>query len=115
MNKLQYQFCIIIVILKSRSPRELIEFIRAKNVEFSTLISFYFFVASVLERQPESRPIKNLYSLQSNGAQSQVDATQSAFFFFSFLLFLSLAYTRVPVETQMNLRILVAPSLGTYV
>lgn len=94
--------------------RELIEFIRAKNVEFSTLISFYFFVASVLERQPESRPIKNLYSLQSNGAQSQVDATQSAFFF-SFLLFLSLAYTRVPVETQMNLRILVAPSLGTYV
>lgn len=114
MNKLQYQFCIIIVILKSRSPRELIEFIRAKNVEFSTLISFYFFVASVLERQPESRPIKNLYSLQSNGAQSQVDATQSAFFP-SFLLFLSLAYTRVPVETQMNLRILVAPSLGTYV
>lgn len=114
MNKLQYQFCIIIVILKSRSPRELIEFIRAKNVEFSTLISFYFFVASVLERQPESRPIKNLYSLQSNGAQSQVDATQSAFFS-SFLLFLSLAYTRVPVETQMNLRILVAPSLGTYV
>lgn len=65
--------------------RELIEFIRAKNVEFSTLISFYFFVASVLERQPESRPIKNLYSLQSNGAQSQVDATQSAFFpLFSF-------------------------------
>lgn len=109
MNKLQYEFRVInyFEILLT------IEFIQTKNVEFSILISFYFFVASVLERQPESRPIKNLYSLQSLWAQSQVDATESARSFFFF--FLSRAYTRVPVETQMNLRILVAPSLGTYV
>lgn len=82
MNKLQYEFRVINYFEISLT----IEFIQTKNVEFSILISFYFFVASVLERQPESRPIKNLYSLQSLWAQSQVDATESArsFFFFSF-------------------------------
>lgn len=61
------------------------QFIQARNAEFSTLISFYFFVAPKFSNANRKVDRLKIYILSSHGTQSQGDATQSARSFFFFL------------------------------